>query len=67
METRLRGPEHEATDVAKFERAASACRHQGGVAVSARGLLAELRSPDSEATWTIVETKFPDEDRNSIQ
>ena len=28
--TRLRGPAREATDAAKFERATSACRHQGG-------------------------------------
>ena len=67
METRLRGPEHEATDVAKFERAASACRHQGGITVAARSLLAETRAPGNEATWTTVKAKFPGEDRNSVQ
>ena len=42
--TRLQGPAREATDTAKFERAASACRRQGGIAAAACGLLAEPRS-----------------------
>ena len=43
--TPLRGTAREAMDAAKFEIAASACRHQGGIAVVARGLLAEPRAP----------------------
>ena len=58
--TRLRGLEREATDAAKFERAASACRHQGGITVAAHSLLAELHAPGNEATWTTVKAKFPD-------
>ena len=65
--TRLRGPAREATDAAKFERAASACRHQGGITVAARSLLAEPRAPGNEATWTTMKVKFPDEYRNSVQ
>ena len=65
--TLLRGPAREATDVTKFERAASACRHQGGITVAARGLLAEPRAPGNYATWTTVKAKFPAEDRNSVQ
>lgn len=64
--TRLRGPAHEATEEAKFERASSACRHQGGVTVAARGLLAEPRAPGNEVTWAIVREKFPAEDRASV-
>ena len=63
--TCLRGPARESTDAAKFERAASACRHQGGITVSARVLLAEPRAPGNEATWTILKANFPEEDRNS--
>ena len=65
--TRFRGPAHEATDAAKYERAASACRHQGGITVAARGLLAEPRGLGNGPTWTIVKVKFPEEDRNSVQ
>ena len=65
--TRLPGPAPEETDPAKFERAASACRHQGGITVAARSLLAETRAPGNEATWTTVKAKFPGEDRNSVQ
>ena len=65
--TRLPGPAPEETDPAKFERAASACRHQGGITVAARGLLAEPRAPGNYATWTTVKAKFPAEDRNSVQ
>ena len=65
--TRLRGAAHEATDAAKFERAASAWRHQGGITVVARWFLAEPRAPGNETTWTIVEAKFPEEDRTSVQ
>ena len=65
--TRLRGAVRAATDAAKFERAALACRHQGGIAVAARSLLAEPRTPGNEATWTTVKEKFPEEDRNSVQ
>ena len=56
--TCLREPARDATDAAKFERAASACRHQGVITVAARGLLTEPRAPGSEATWTIVKAKF---------
>ena len=65
--TRFRGPAREATDAAKFERAVSACRHQGGMTVAARILLAEPRAPGNEATWTTVKAKLPEEDRNSLQ
>ena len=65
--TSLRGVAHEATEAAKFERAASACRHQEGITVVARWFLAEPRTPGNETTWTIVEAKFPEEDRNSVQ
>ena len=65
--TRLRGPAREATDAAKFQGAASACRHQMGITVAARSLLAEPRAPGNEAAWTIVKAKFPDVDRNSVQ
>ena len=65
--TRLRGPAREATDSAKFERATSACRDQGGKTVAARGLLAETRAPGNEATWTMVKAEFSEEDRNSVQ
>ena len=65
--TRLRGPAREATDAVKFERAASACRHQGEITVAARSLVAEPRAPGNEATWTTVKAKFPEEDRNSVQ
>ena len=56
--TRLRGPAREATDAVKFERAASACRHQGGITVAACILLAESRAPGNEATWTTVKASF---------
>lgn len=52
--TRLRGPVRGATGAVKFERAASAYRHQGEVTVEARGLLVESRAPSNEATWTRV-------------
>ena len=58
--TRLWGAARKETDAAKFERAALA-------AVASRGLLAEPRAPGNEATRTIVKTKFPEEDRNSVQ
>ena len=65
--TRLRGPAREATDAAKLERAASACRHQEGKTVAARSLVAEPRAPGNEATWTTMKAKFPEEGRNSVQ
>ena len=64
--TRPRGAARKATDAAKFERAASACRHQEGTTVAARDLLAEPHAPGNEATWTIFKAKFPEEDRNSV-
>ena len=64
--TRLRGPARKATDVAKFERAASACRHQGGITVAARSHLAEPRAPGNEDTRTTKKAKFSDEERNSV-
>ena len=64
--TRLRGAARKATDAAKFERAARACRHQGGITVAARSLLTEPCTPGNEATWTTAKAKFP-EDRNSVQ
>ena len=63
--TCLRGPACEATEAAKFERDSSAGRHQGGITVAARGLLAEPRAPGNEATWTTLKVRFPDGDRNS--
>lgn len=65
--THIRGPAREATEAAKFERAASPCRHQGGIPVAAHGLLAEPRAPGHEATWAIVKVKFPEEDRSPVQ
>ena len=61
------GASTQAADAAKFERAASAGRHQGGITVAARSLLAEPRAPGNEATWTTMKVKFPDEYRNSVQ
>lgn len=57
---RLRAPARQLTDDARFERATSACQPQWGTAVAARGLLAELRAPGSEGTWTIVKAKIPE-------
>ena len=62
--TRLQGPAHKTTDAAMFERAALACQHQGGITVTACGLLGGPRAPGDEATWVIVKTKFPEEDQN---
>ena len=61
------GASTRATDAANFERAASACRHQGGITAAARGLLVEPRPPGNEATWTIMKAKIPEEDRNTVQ
>ena len=65
--TRLQGPAHKTTDAAMFERAALACQHQGGITVTACGLLGGPRAPGDEATWVIVKTKFPEEDQTSVQ
>ena len=35
-----------------------------GIGVIARGLLAEPRARGNEAAWTMVKTKFPEEDQN---
>ena len=59
------GATYEAADVAKYEKALSACRHSGGVSVAARGLLAEPRAPGDEVTWERVKAKFPGEDNAS--
>ena len=65
--TRLRGGARKATEAAKFKRAASACRRQGGIPVAARGLLAEPRTPGNESTRTILKANFTEEDINSVQ
>ena len=54
-------PAHEATDEAKFKKAASACCHPSGVTVAARSLLAEPPGPGRDATWERVKAKFLDE------
>ena len=51
----------------KLERAASACRHQGGIIVASRSVLAEPRAPGNDATWTTLKVKFPGKDRTSVQ
>ena len=56
---RLRGSARKATDAAKSERTAPVCRHQGGIAVAARSLIAEPRAPGNEATWTVVKAESP--------
>ena len=64
---RLRAAARKAKDAAKFESAASTCWHQGGITAASHGLLVEPHAPGSEAAWTTVKVKFPDEDRNSVQ
>ena len=64
---RFRRPTPEATDAAKFKRAALACRHQWEITVAADGLLAEPRALGSEATWIKVNALFPEEYRSSVQ
>ena len=64
--SRPRDAAHEASDPAKFERASSTCRHDGGVKVAARNLLAEPRSTGNEETWTTLVAKLPSEDHAAV-
>ena len=64
---RRRGAAQEATPEHKYNRAAQACRHSGGVKDAARALLAEQPSPGNDATWERLRAKFPDEDPASVE
>ena len=54
------------TDADMFKRESSACRHRGGVAVAARSLLAELRTPGNKETLERVKAKFPEENQACV-
>ncbi len=64
--TRHREGDVEESKDQRFKRASAACRHSGGIKDAARALLAEPRSPGTEATWTRLQSKFPHEDPEAI-
>ena len=50
----------------KLERTLLTCSHAGGVKMTARDLLAELRSAGNEEMWNTLVAKFPSEDQAAV-